>query len=152
LSIQTAQPDHDGSARVQTGKGGDDSRQSAEGSRQRRARTIADKTIEAEREGDRGQISDDRGQQTDQGQRGARTIRGKIVEAERKRDFKLSEFYKFRFRTRYFIDSGIIGSREFVERIYQRFKHHFLTEKEKRPKAIKGLEGVYSLKNLSELI
>ncbi len=71
---------------------------------------------------------------------------------EQARDFKLNEFDKFRYRTRYFIDSGIIGSREFVERIYQRFKHHFLTEKEKQPKAIKGLQGVYSLKNLSETI
>ena len=27
-------------------------------------------------------------------------------------------------------------------RIYQRFKHHFLTDKEKRPRAIKGLDGL----------
>ncbi len=72
------------------------------------------------------------------------------LEEERERDFKLNEFDRFRYRTRYFIDSGIIGSREFVDRIYQQFKHYFLTEKEKRPKAIKGLEGVYSLKRLSE--
>ena len=74
------------------------------------------------------------------------------VEKEQARDFKLNEFDKFRYRTRYFIDSGIIGSREFVERIHQQFKHYFLTEKEKQPRAIKGLEGVYSLKNLSETI
>jgi len=74
------------------------------------------------------------------------------TEKERARDFKLNEFDRFRYRTRYFIDSGVIGTQEFVERIYQRFKHHFLTDKEKRPKAIKGLEGVYSLKNLSETI
>ena len=80
--------------------------------------------------------------------------KGDISDADKEhaRDFKLNEFDKFRFRTRYFIDSGIIGSREFVDRIYQRFKHHFLTDKEKRPKAVKGLEGVYSLKNLSETI
>ena len=74
------------------------------------------------------------------------------TDKEQQRDFKLNEFDKFRYRTRYFIDSGIIGSREFVDGVYQRFKHHFLTKKEKRPKAIKGLEGVYSLKNLSETI
>jgi len=45
------------------------------------------------------------------------------------RDYRLNEFDKFRYRTRNFIDSGIIGSREFVERIYQRFKHHFLADK-----------------------
>ncbi len=35
---------------------------------------------------------------------------------EQEREFKLSEFDRFRYRTRYFIDSGIIGSREFVDR------------------------------------
>ena len=76
----------------------------------------------------------------------------KDIDAERDRDFALDDFDRFRYRTRYFIDSGIIGSREFVDRIYQRFKHYFLTSKEKQPKAIKGLEGVYSLKRLSETI
>lgn len=74
------------------------------------------------------------------------------LEQEREKGFKLNEYDRFRYRTRYFIDSGVIGTREFVEKIYQRFKHHFLTDKEKKPKAIKGLEGVYSLKNLSETI
>jgi len=42
--------------------------------------------------------------------------KGEIPEIakEQARDFKLNEFDKFRYRTRYFIDSGIIGSREFV--------------------------------------
>ncbi len=74
------------------------------------------------------------------------------VDKEQARDFKLNEFDRFRYRTRYFIDSGVIGSREFVDRIYQQFKHHFLSKKEKRPKTIKGLDGVYSLKRLSEAI
>ena len=74
------------------------------------------------------------------------------IDRERAREFELNRFDKFRYRTRYFIDSGIIGSHEFVDRIYQRFKHHFLTKKEKLPKAIRGLDGVYSLKNLSETI
>jgi REP element-mobilizing transposase RayT len=74
------------------------------------------------------------------------------VDKEQARDFKLNEFDRFRYRTRYFIDSGVIGSREFVDKIYQQFKHHFLSKKEKRPKTIKGLDGVYSLKRLSEAI
>ena len=74
------------------------------------------------------------------------------VEKERERDFKLNEFDRFRYRTRYFIDSGIIGSKEFVERIYRQFKHYFSSKHEKRPKTIKGLKGVYSLKRLSERI
>jgi len=72
------------------------------------------------------------------------------TDKEREKDFELDEFDRFRYRTRYFIDSGIIGSKGFVDRIYQQFKHCFTSKREKRPKAIKGLEGVYSLKRLSE--
>jgi len=71
---------------------------------------------------------------------------------ERDGDFEVSSYDRFRYRTRYFIDSGIIGSKEFVDSVYQQFKHCFLSVREKKPKAIKGLEGVYSLKRLSETI
>lgn len=74
------------------------------------------------------------------------------MEKERKRDFKLNEIDRFRFRTRYFADSGIIGSKVFVDRVYQQFKHYFSSKHEKRPKVIQGLDGVYSLKRLSEAI
>jgi len=40
----------------------------------------------------------------------------------------------------------------FVDRIYQDFKGHFSSKHEKKPKIIHGLEGVYSLKRLSEEI
>jgi len=42
-------------------------------------------------------------------------------------------------------------SKEFVSTNYQRFKHLFYSKHEKKPKPIKGLEGVYSLKRLSEV-
>jgi len=74
------------------------------------------------------------------------------VDREQARGFRLNEVDRFRYRTRYFIDSGVIGSKEFVDSMYQRFKHHFISNKEKRPKPIKGLENVYSLKRLSESI
>jgi len=57
-----------------------------------------------------------------------------------------------RYRTRYVTDSGIIGSKEFVSTHYQRFKTLFNTKHAKKPKPIKGLEGIYSLKRLSESI
>jgi hypothetical protein len=59
---------------------------------------------------------------------------------------------RFRFRTRYFTDSGIIGSKAFVARVYRQFKDHFSSKNEKQPRAIKGLEGLFSLKRLSETI
>jgi hypothetical protein len=80
----------------------------------------------------------------------AKAINEKIVAKERKKDFEISRVSRFRHRTRYFTDSGIIGSKEFVSTHYQRFKHLFYSKHEKKPKPIKGLEGMYSLKRLSE--
>ena len=57
---------------------------------------------------------------------------------------------RFRYRARYFTDSGIIGTKAFVAHHYQAFKHHFSSKHEKRPKTIRGLNGIYSLKRLSE--
>jgi REP element-mobilizing transposase RayT len=81
-----------------------------------------------------------------------KTIPEKIVTGERKRHFEISRTNRFLYRTRYFTDSGIIGSREYVSGIYQQFKHLFQSKHEKKPKSVKGLEGVFSLKRLSELI
>jgi hypothetical protein len=82
----------------------------------------------------------------------ARVIGGKILEKERKREFELSRNDRFRYRTRYFTDSGVIGSKDFVSKTYMRFKHHFISKNEKKPKPVKGLSGVYSLKRLSEFV
>jgi putative transposase len=80
----------------------------------------------------------------------AKTIDKKILESERKKDFEINRIQRFRSRTRYFTDSGIIGTKEFVSRNYQLFKDRFQSKHEKKPKPIKGLEGIYSLKRLSE--
>jgi len=79
-----------------------------------------------------------------------RVIEDKILEKERRREFDLSKSDRFRYRTRYFTDSGIIGSKEFVSKNYQRFRNLFNSKHEKKPKPIKGLDGIYSLKRLVE--
>jgi hypothetical protein len=81
-----------------------------------------------------------------------KVIGDRILEKERKWEFELSRSDRFRYRTRYFTDSGIIGSKEFVAENYQRFKHLFHSKHEKKPKPIKGLDGMYALKRLSEVI
>ena len=81
-----------------------------------------------------------------------KVIGDKILKKERNREFELSRSDRFRYRTRYFTDSGIIGSKEFVAENYHRFKHLFYSKHEKKPRRIKGLEGMYSLKRLSEII
>jgi putative transposase len=78
------------------------------------------------------------------------TVDEKILEKERKADFEISRLRRFRYRTRYFSDSGIIGTKEFVAKNYKRFKDVFQSKHEKKPKLIKGLDDVYSLKRLAE--
>lgn len=80
------------------------------------------------------------------------SIEEKIVERETDASFNLSRIQRFKYRTRYFSDSGIIGTREYVSTIYQQFKNLFQSKREKIPKPIKGLSGVYSLKRLSETV
>ncbi|MCP4629979.1 MAG: hypothetical protein GY850_41700 [bacterium] len=46
---------------------------------------------------------------------------------------------------------GLTGSKEYVSRNYQYFKNYFNSKREKKPKRIKGLDGVYSLKRLAEI-
>jgi len=81
-----------------------------------------------------------------------KVIEDKVLAKERRRAFELSKTDRFRYRTRYFTDSGIIGSKEFVSLNYQRFKNLFSSKHEKKPKPIKGLDGMYSLRRLSEAI
>ncbi|MBU1170871.1 MAG: hypothetical protein KKD44_15025 [Proteobacteria bacterium] len=82
------------------------------------------------------------------GKRGQAIGKG-IVEDEREKNFEFTRTERFMNRTRYFTDSGIIGSKAFVAEQYLRFKHMFQSKHEKIPKPIKGLEGLYSLKRLS---
>jgi REP element-mobilizing transposase RayT len=71
-----------------------------------------------------------------------------IVEPARKKKYKISRSDRFRYRTRYFTDSGIIGTKEYVSSTYQRFKGLFMSKREKIPRRVAGLGGIYSLKRL----
>ena len=81
-----------------------------------------------------------------------KVIDPRILKKERRKDFQISQASRLRYRTRYFTDSGIIGSKEFVSKHYQQFKHLFQSKNDKIPKPIQGLDGIYSMKRLSELI
>jgi hypothetical protein len=75
-----------------------------------------------------------------------------LIKGKNKKEPDLTAIDRFKYRTRYFSDSGIIGSKEFVNRLYQQFKSYFSSRHEKEPRTIRGLEGVYSLKWLSEIV
>ncbi|MDY6974138.1 MAG: hypothetical protein SV775_17760 [Thermodesulfobacteriota bacterium] len=53
---------------------------------------------------------------------GSRVIDEKVLNKERKKEFKLTRIDRFRNRTRYFTDSGIIGTKEFIYTHYRLFK------------------------------
>ncbi len=71
-----------------------------------------------------------------------------VVDRERSKNYELSSVDRLRRRTRYFTDSGIIGTKGFVSHYYEMFKGCFNTINEKKPKKISGLDGIYSLKRL----
>ena len=71
---------------------------------------------------------------------------------DRSNGLELSGVDRFRYRTRYFTDSGIIGSKEFVSRTFQAFKDRFTSKHEKRPRPVKGLNSIYSLNRLGTIL
>jgi REP element-mobilizing transposase RayT len=75
----------------------------------------------------------------------------KMVRKERKKGYKLTAADRLRYRTRYFTDSGVIGTKEFVARHAKKFHDHFACKQEKKPRKVDGLEGIFSLKRLSEV-
>jgi hypothetical protein len=81
------------------------------------------------------------------GQKGQQ-IKQELLEKEREKDFKITRADRFKSRSRYFSDSGIIETKAFVQENYQRIKHLFQSTNEKLPKPISGLDGIYSLKRL----
>ena len=77
------------------------------------------------------------------------SINEAIIKKERDKDYELTRTDRLRFKTRYFTDSGIIGTKGFVIRHYEQFKDFFHTNRTKKPKRISGLNGIYSLKRLA---
>jgi len=85
-------------------------------------------------------------------EKGAR-IDEAIVEKEEKKGFRVGGINRLLLlRTRYFTDSGILGTKEFVSRHCRRFQDLFTRQRqEKRPRPVAGLVEVYSLKRLAEV-
>ena len=84
------------------------------------------------------------------GNPGGGVIDNSVLENERNNDLELKRVQRFKHRTRYFTDSGIIGTKAFVSSNYRRFKDLFMSKREKIPKPVAGLDGMYSLKRLAE--
>jgi len=72
----------------------------------------------------------------------------KIVQKERKKNFELKRFELFCYRTRYFSDAGILGSKEFVSEVFDQVKHLLNSKDERKFTSLAGAKGVYSMKRL----
>ena len=56
------------------------------------------------------------------------------MEKERGKDYEMTKVERLMFRSRYFTDSGIIGTKGFVSCYYEQFKDYFNTCREKKAK------------------
>ncbi|GAB6059433.1 transposase [Desulfonatronum parangueonense] len=79
-------------------------------------------------------------------------MKREVVEKERKKNYRLSRVDVFRHRCRYFTDSGIIGSKEFVSEVFDGVKHLLDSKDERRFTPVGGVEGVYSMKRLANAV
>jgi hypothetical protein len=52
----------------------------------------------------------------------------------------------FRYRCRYFTDSGVIGTREFVEQAAARLRAQVPGRRKRTPHRFKGLDGLCTMK------
>lgn len=77
-----------------------------------------------------------------------RVIEKDVVEKERKKGYKVSRVDRFLYKSRYFTDAGIIGSKQFVGEVFAQVKHMLSSRDERRFTPIGGLEGIYSMKGL----
>jgi putative transposase len=80
-----------------------------------------------------------------------RGIDPKIVANARKKGYKISRAERFRYRCRYFTDSGIIGGKDFVQEVFDQVKHLLGSKNERKFTPVGGVDGVYSMKRLSGL-
>ena len=71
---------------------------------------------------------------------GAR-IDKQVLASERKKDFAVTRAMRFACRTRYFTDSGIIGTKAFVAATFQQFKDRYPAKKDKNPQTGSGPGG-----------
>ena len=79
----------------------------------------------------------------------APSIEPSVAKKEAKKGYTLTRRDRFRMRTRYFTNSGVIGSQTFVSKHCQQFRDLFQSIHEKKPIPIQGLEGCFSLKRLA---
>ena len=78
-------------------------------------------------------------------------IAEEIVEEERVKGYKLKKWEVFRYRCRYFTDAGVLGSKRFVQEVFEEIMGLLGSKDERKFVAVLGEGGVYSLKRLQNV-
>ena len=71
-----------------------------------------------------------------------------VLEEERKKGYRLTRKQVFRYRIRYFTEGLIIGSRSFVRETAERIRETLGLKRERRPRKVGLVEGLYSFRSL----
>jgi hypothetical protein len=69
-----------------------------------------------------------------------------VLEEEREKGYRLTRKEVFRYRVRYFTEGLIIGSREFVRETAEKIKEVLKLKRERRPRKVGPVEGLYSFR------
>jgi len=77
-----------------------------------------------------------------------RAMEQKVLDKGRKKGYKITRADRFRYRCRYFTDSGVIGGKDFVRETFDCFKHLLTSKDERRFTRLGGIDGVYAMKRL----
>jgi REP element-mobilizing transposase RayT len=72
-----------------------------------------------------------------------------LVRRERQRNYVLGDVDVFRYRCRNFVDSGVIGTREYVQEVGARLRARVPERSERAPHRFKGGDGLCTLKRLA---
>ncbi len=73
-----------------------------------------------------------------------------ISRKEERADYRITRSALFRYRSRYFTESVVLGSKVFVKKVYGKLHPYLKTRSNRDPVRIHGAGGLYSMKRLKE--
>lgn len=73
-----------------------------------------------------------------------------ISEQEAKANYQLKRTALFRYRSRYFTQSVVLGSKSFVKEVYAKLHPYLRTRADREPARINGAEGLYSMRRFKK--
>lgn len=79
-----------------------------------------------------------------------KSIDPQVLNKHKKKGFSITSIDRLKYKTKYFTDSGIIGSKKYVQKTFYQFKNELNYKRDRIPIQISDIETVYSLKQIRE--